>query len=162
MRSSLGARSGALAFTGDAAVAPSNEDPLLYFKSRVAENPRNVGARLDLAHRYLDTKMIQQAIDEYLVVLQLERDNAEARAHLGFVLWLGGRPQQGLRFVNGALETDSRYPEALFFKGVILAQGLGREKDAADALRDYLDAAPFGAERPQARRLLREIKSRRP
>ncbi len=45
----------------------------------------------------------------------------------------------------------------LFFKGVILATSLERPRQAAEALRAYLQAAPFGAERQQARRLLRKL-----
>lgn len=162
LRSALGDRSNALVFTGDAATGESGGatggDQYSFFEARVAEDPRNKGALLDLAHRYLDGGRIEDAIDIYSSVLQLDRFDPEARAHLGFVLFMSGRTQQGLRFVEAALEKDPAYPEALFFKGVILSRGLDHPAQARSALRSYLRAAPFGAQRKQARMLLRKLR----
>jgi hypothetical protein len=44
----------------------------------------------------------------------------------------------------------------LYFKGVILLRGLHRPSEAAGALRGYLEAAPFGSHRDQARDLLEQ------
>lgn len=161
LRSSLGERSQSLAFTGSGSTreqpASAEPDPLAYFESRVAADPRDTVARLDLADRYLDAGRVEDAIEQYLLVLEMEGSNVEARARLGFVLYRADRPRRGLRLVNQALQRDPQYPEALFFKGVILATSLERPRQAAEALRAYLQAAPFGAERQQARRLLRKL-----
>jgi Flp pilus assembly protein TadD len=55
--------------------------------------------------------------------------------------------------VNRALEIDPRYPVALYYRGAIL-DSLGRDRSAAAAYREYLDAAPFGAHRDEVRELL--------
>ena len=160
LRSAVGDRSSALAFTGEALTTqptPAAEDEYSFFEARVAEDPGDKGALLDLAHRYLDGGRTRDAIDTYLSVLQLDRSDPEARAHLGFVLFMSGRPQQGLRFVDTALAEDPGYPEALFFKGAILAEGLQRPAQAREALESYLRAAPFGAERDRARALLEKV-----
>ncbi|MGH2695681.1 MAG: tetratricopeptide repeat protein [Actinomycetota bacterium] len=146
--------------TGDLAGGRAPADPLAFFEARVRAYPRDVAARLDLAHRYLDAGRVGDASEQYLAALRLDRDNAEAHAHLGLVLFTAGRPELGLEEVERALEVEPRYPEALFFKGLILLQGLSRPRAAADALEAYLDLAPFGADREQARRLLEEAEAR--
>ncbi|MGH2658304.1 MAG: tetratricopeptide repeat protein [Actinomycetota bacterium] len=147
------------AITGDLGPGASAQqtDPLAFFEERVRQHPRDVAARLDLAHRYLDAGRVREAIDQYIEALRLDPENAEAHAHLGLLLFLAGRPRDGLAEVERALEVERSYPEALYIKGLILLRGLGREGQAAAALRAYLEAAPFGAEREAVRELLREI-----
>jgi hypothetical protein len=59
--------------------------------------------------------------------------------------------------VNRALELDPSYPEALYYRGVILLRGLDRSGAAEAALRAYLEGAPFGAHRDEARGLLQDL-----
>ena len=56
--------------------------------------------------------------------------------------------------MNQALAVDPTYPEALYFKGVILFKGLDRPADAAEAFKAYLAAAPFGSHRAEVQQLL--------
>jgi tetratricopeptide (TPR) repeat protein len=142
------------------ASAPSEsaEDPLASFEQRVQEHPDDLAARLDLAHRYLDAQMIEEALAEYAVALELDPDDAEALAHVGYILYLGERPEEALASVDRALATDPAYPEALFFRGVILLDGLDRPGEAVEAFEAYLDAAPFGVQRGQARELIEQAR----
>jgi tetratricopeptide (TPR) repeat protein len=148
----IGNRTGGQPITGDSVGA----GPLSFFEQRVAQHPNDVAARLDLAQRYLEAGDARSAVDQYLDVLKLDPRNAEAQANLGFVLFQAGRAQDGLNVVEKALAADPNYPEALYFKGVILLRGLHRPADAAVALRAYLDAAPFGSHRSEVETLLRE------
>ncbi|MGA9161751.1 MAG: tetratricopeptide repeat protein, partial [Actinomycetota bacterium] len=77
---------------------------------------------------------------------------------VGIILYQAGRPQDALRSVERALSTDPRYPEALFFRGVILLRGLRRPEEAIAAFETYLDAAPFGVERETAKDLIAEAR----
>lgn len=142
----------------DRASAPSTseDDPLAFFEQRVDDHPDDLAARLDLAHRYLDARMIEESLAEYAVALELDPDDAEAHAHVGIILYLSERPQEALESVDRALGTDPGYPEALFFRGVILLQGLDRPQEAIAAFERYLTAAPFGAERGSAEELIAE------
>lgn len=144
-----------------AATAPvsSAEDSLAFFEQRVEEQPDDLAARLDLAHRYLDAGMIEASLAEYAVALELDPDDVEAHAHVGIILYLSERPREALDAVDRALETDPGYPEALFFRGVILLGGLERPREAIDAFERYLDAAPFGAERGSAQELIAEAEA---
>jgi tetratricopeptide (TPR) repeat protein len=134
-------------------------DSLALFERRVADHPRDLAAHLDLAERYLATGKTAAAAAQYLVALQIDPRNAEAQARLGFLLYQGGKAEEGLRAVDTALAVDPSYPEALYYKGVILLRALGRPADAAEAFRAYLAAAPFGARRTEVQQLLNEASS---
>ena len=123
------------------------------------EHPDDLAARLDLAHRYLDAGMVEDALSEYAVALELDPDDAEALAHVGIILYQNGRPEEALESVDRALSTDPRYPEELFIRGVILLRGLDRPGDAISAFETYLDAAPFGVERQTAKDLIAEARA---
>ena len=148
----VGARAPAQPITGEAV----GGNPLAFFERRVRLHPNDVAARLDLAQRYLEAGDAKSAVAQYLAVLNLDPRNAEAEANLGFVLYEAGRAEDGLRAVEGALASDPGYPEALYFKGVILLRGLNRPQDAAASFRAYLDAAPFGSHRTEVQTLLGE------
>jgi tetratricopeptide (TPR) repeat protein len=137
----------------------ASDDPLGFFERRVREHPDDLAARLDLASRYLDAGMVEDALSEYAVALELDPDDAEALAHVGIILYQNGRPEEALRSVDRALSTDPRYPEGLFIRGVILLRGLDRPEEAISAFETYLDAAPFGVERQTAKDLIAEARA---
>jgi tetratricopeptide (TPR) repeat protein len=142
-----------------ASAPQASDDPLGFFERRVREHPDDLAARLDLADRYLDAGMVEDALSEYEVALELDPDDAEALARVGLILYENGRPEEALRYVDRALSTDPRYPEGLFIRGVILLRGLDRPEDAISAFESYLDAAPFGVERRTARNLIAEARA---
>jgi len=144
--------------TQDASSPQAADDPLAFFEQRVQDQPNDLAARLDLAHRYLDAGMIEESLSQYAVALDLDPDDAEALAHVGIILYQSGRPEDALRSVDRSLSTDPRYPEALFFRGVILLRGLDRPEEAITALETYLDAAPFGVERETAKDLIAQAR----
>ena len=143
----------------EAASSPlAADDPLAFFEQRVQDQPNDLAARLDLAHRYLDAGMIEESLSHYAVALELDPDDAEALANVGIILFRSGRPEEALRFVERALATDPRYPEALFIQGVILLRGLDRPDEAITAFETYLDAAPFGVERGKAKDMIAQAR----
>lgn len=141
-----------------ASSAQASDDPLAFFEQRVQDQPNDLAARLDLAHRYLDAGMIEESLSQYAVALELDPDDAEALAHVGIILFQSGRPEEALRSVERSLSTDPRYPEALFFQGVILLRGLDRPDEAITAFETYLDAAPFGVERGKAKDMIAQAR----
>jgi tetratricopeptide (TPR) repeat protein len=134
------------------------QDPLTFFEQRVKDHPDDLAARLDLAHRYLDAGMTEKALSEYAVALDMDPDDAEALAHVGLILFQAERYDQALQYVDHALRTDPRYPEALFIRGVVLLRGLHRPQEAITAFETYLDAAPFGVERQAAQDLIAQAR----
>lgn len=147
----VGNRTSGQPITGDTVAG----GPLAFFEQRVAQHPNDVAARLDLAQGYLQAGDAKSAVAQYLAVLNLDPRNAEAHANLGFVLYQAGRAEDGLQAVDQALAVDPTYPEALYFKGIILLRGLNRPADAAAAFRAYLEAAPYGSHRSEVEALIR-------
>jgi tetratricopeptide (TPR) repeat protein len=135
-------------------------DPFAFFEQRVRQHPEDIAARLDLARRYLDAGRVKDALEQYGAALKLDPQDAEARAQIGLILFLNDRPRQALASVDAALDAAPEYPEALFYRGVILLRGVDRPEQAIDAFERYLDAAPFGAERDAAQRLIRQAQAR--
>jgi tetratricopeptide (TPR) repeat protein len=127
---------------------------LSFFRDRVRANPHDVAARLDYAHRLQDDGAFGDAFRQYAAALALQPDNVDALANYGLLVYLSGRPLQGLASENRALKIQPGYPEALFVKGVILLRGLNRPEDAIGYLQRYLDASPYGSYGPTARKMI--------
>jgi cytochrome c-type biogenesis protein CcmH/NrfG len=123
-------------------------------EQRVREHPGDAGARLALARHYLSTGAPGRAVDEYVAVLRLDNRNAEAYASLGYLLYLAGRPQDGLWAEDQALRLAPARAEAHYYRGVILLTGLDCVDQGRASLRGYLDRAPDGTYRADAERLL--------
>jgi tetratricopeptide (TPR) repeat protein len=130
--------------------------PLRFLEARVREQPDDPAARLDLADAYLARDRVGDAVDQYLALVAIDPGSPEAHARLGLVLYRAGRPEEALRALERALEIDPTHPQALYERGVILLRGLDRPVPAARTLRRYLEAAPFGAHRSDARALIRD------
>jgi tetratricopeptide (TPR) repeat protein len=141
---------------GEPITGGSTVSALAFFQQRVEDHPRDVAARLDLAEQYLDSGDVQGAIAQYVAALAIDRRNPEAHAELGFLIFRSGKADDALRTVQQALDVQPNYPQALYYKGVILLRGLHRPSDAAAAFRAYLSAAPYGALRDEVQDLLRE------
>jgi tetratricopeptide (TPR) repeat protein len=133
--------------------------PVGFFEQRVRDHPDDVAARLDLAEAYLAEGDTPGALQQYRAVLDIDPENAEAFARVGALLFQAGgeaeaRPARAA--VDRALAIDPDYPEALYWRGVILER-LDRDRPAIEAYRSYLDAAPFGAYREDVRDRLQAL-----
>jgi tetratricopeptide (TPR) repeat protein len=135
-------------------------ESLAFFEQRVAAHPQDVAARLDLAARYEEAGRLDDAEREYRTTIRLDPTNSEAHAELGYLFFLGGAPAPALTQERLALSADSGYPNALYYEGLVLLEGLHRPQAAAAAFRAYLAASPDGARAQEARGLLRQISSR--
>lgn len=102
----------------------------------VAANPDEVGIRLALADRYVAQGEYDPAMRHYLEALRREPGNAEALAHLSWLLLQIGQPQEALQTVEQALSIDPSMADALWFKANIQLYGLDEPTDALDTLRE--------------------------
>ncbi|HUQ40320.1 MAG TPA: tetratricopeptide repeat protein [Acidimicrobiales bacterium] len=83
-----------------------------------------------------------EAIKAYDKVIAADPRNVEALAYRGWLLRLASLPDEGLRYVERAIAVDPDYPDAHFFRGVILLED---RKDAAGAIPElerYLASGP--------------------
>lgn len=100
----------------------------------VAANPDVVGMRVALANRYTDQGAYDRAVRHYTQALQVEPGNAEAHAHLGWLLLQINQPKAALEHVQLALAADPTLLDALWFTANIELSGLGNPAAALAAL----------------------------
>ena len=130
------------------------DNTLSHFQQQVRLHPHDVAARLNLGHRCQELGQFGCAFRQYTAALAIQPNNVDALANYGLMLYLSGRPADGLAAEGRALRLDPPEPEALFYKGVILLKGLGRPEQAVGFLRAYLRAAPYGSYGPTARSMI--------
>ncbi|MEA3510400.1 MAG: tetratricopeptide repeat protein [Actinomycetota bacterium] len=81
----------------------------------VAQNPDIPGMRIALADRYVDAGNYSKALEHYMVVLDLEPENPEALARVGWLTFLAGELTLAAPFVERALAIDPEFPQAYWF-----------------------------------------------
>ena len=138
----------------------------------VAENPDDLASRLLLA-RYLEAGGdLAGALAQYDEVLARNPQSAEAEAQAGRILYLtaqaavksnpdavDGLVQQALTRFDRAIEIDASYPDARYFRAIVVANEFGDFATAQGDLQRYLILAPQGQFATDARNLLAQVTS---
>jgi cytochrome c-type biogenesis protein CcmH/NrfG len=177
LAAALGARlpgqtsSGNSAATRDrAGTAASIPERIERLQDALARNPDDVGSRLLLA-RFLEASGdLAGALRQYDEVLARQPSSAEAMAQAGRILYLTARAavrtdpdaveglvQQSRSRLDRAVALDPMYPDARFFRAIVLANEYGDFAGAKNDLQRYLVLAPDGSFADQARRLLADV-----
>ncbi len=104
----------------------------------VAANPDVVGMRMALARRYVDAGEFDKALDHLLTVLEQD-PNAEAMAYVGWITYLGGETDLGVRYLERSLEVDADRPEALWFLALARLEALDDPAGAIPLLERLLE-----------------------
>jgi cytochrome c-type biogenesis protein CcmH/NrfG len=151
-------RSGETPITGGTSGAAAT-GPFQALVQQVQQHPRDIDARLALGHAMLASGDARSALGQYLEVLKLNTTEPEATATIGYIAFLSGHSDDGLKIVDRALAKHPRFADALYYKGVILLKGLAEPGEAEKVFRDYLDAAPDGQYRTEVQQLLAEATS---
>jgi cytochrome c-type biogenesis protein CcmH/NrfG len=135
-------------------------------EAAVEADPADVGSRLLLA-RYLErADDLAGALEQYDEVIRLDPANAEAYAQSGRVLYLTAvaAPEHAADLVatakarlDSAISIDAEYPDARFFRAIILANEFQDFTAAQSDLQRYLILAPNGIFADQAHQLLADV-----
>lgn len=123
----------------------------------VEANPDVIEMRLALAGRYADKGRNDLAAVHYSKVLDRDPGNAEAQAHLGWMMLQLDRPQEGARLVDRALRTDPSLLDALWFQANIRLYGLDDAAGAVttlDRMRARRDLTPLVAKQVEQLRAI--------
>jgi cytochrome c-type biogenesis protein CcmH/NrfG len=132
----------------------------------VERDPTNVGNRLLLARFFEEDDDLAGALEQYDEVIRLDPENTQALAQSGRVLYLaaGASPGEADDLVdeararlNTAIAIDAEYPDARFFRAIILANEFQDFAAAQSDLQRYLVLAPEGEFVDQARQLLADV-----
>ncbi len=167
LASALGARKPGETSSGNTGTtASSTVGARKQLEAAVEEDPTDVGSRLLLA-RYLErANDVAGALEQYDEVIRLDSENTEAFAQSGRLLYLTAvaAPEQAPELVaaartrlDTAIDIDPEYPDARFFRAIILANEFQDFVAAQNDLQRYLILAPDGVFAEQARQLLADV-----
>ncbi len=171
LAAALGARlpgqtsSGNSSGSGAAAAASQTRRTL---EAAVARNPSDVQARLQLALVLERANDLHGALVQYDAITKLDPSSADAEAQSGRILYLTAQasPANASQLVtlskarlDHAVLLDPRYPDAHFFRAVVLANEYQDFAGAANECQRYLLLAPNGPWADPARQLLAQATS---
>ncbi len=129
---------------------------LTELKARVAKNPRDIAALVELGNLYFDASKYDQAITYYKSALALDPTNPDVRNDEAAALHATGHDLDALREVNRVLAERPGFPQALFNRGIILG-AMGRRSDAVIAYREFLRVAPKDEHARDAQAAIKEL-----
>lgn len=98
--------------------------------------------RLDQAQEFIGTGKAVEAVKLYDAILRDDPDQVEALAYRGWLLRLAGLPDEGLVYLDRAVAADPSYPDAHFFRGMVLWQDKGDPAAGAAEFRLFLANDP--------------------
>lgn len=131
----------ALAVTAGLVVAGSSGERLPGDPSAGGITATGPSRKLTEARALIGQGKAAEAIERYDEVLAVDPRNAEALAYRGWLVRLAGRQagqqallDKGLEYVSRAVEVDPAYPDAHFFKGMMLFED---RKDAVAAVPEF-------------------------
>lgn len=133
------------------------------FERQVQKHPDDPAAHLVYARFLLDVGEPAEAVKEFDATAMLDPGNAEALAYGGWVVFLAARSDPdvageltdaALRRLDQAVAADPDYPDAHFFRGMVLFRGRNDPAGAVPEFERYLALVPSGPQTDQVRSLL--------
>jgi hypothetical protein len=129
---------------------------LSQLKARVAKNPRDIAALVELGNLYFDASKFDQAAGYYKSALALDPSNPEVRNDDAAALHASGHDLEALNEVDRVLAERPNFPQALFNRGIVLGS-MGRRSDAIVAYREFLKVAPNDQHAADAQAAIKEL-----
>jgi tetratricopeptide (TPR) repeat protein len=121
----------------------------------VAQQPENIEARRRLGDLHFTADRFDEALEQYLVVLEAFPQQAQTLARAGWIAFEGGDSATGERLIEESLGIAERDPEALWYLAQIRMYGLDDGDGAVEPLRRLLSRDDLSGQlRRDARRLL--------
>ncbi len=125
-------------------------------KARVAKNPRDIAAFVELGDLYFDAQKFDGAIGYYKSALALDPTNPDVRNDEAAALHATGHDLDALHEVDRVLAERANFPQALFNRAIILG-AMGRRSDAVSAYQAFIAAAPHDAHVADAKSAIKEL-----
>ena len=138
-------------------------------RQKVTDNPADAVAHRQLAQALLTSGNIADAVKEFDTAAQLDPADAESLAYGGWVVFLAARAAQpdavddlvngAVRRLDAAVAANGDYPDARFFRGMVLLRGKNDPAAAVPEFERYLALVPDGPQSEPVRRLLEQAKA---
>lgn len=133
-------------------------EAIRHFTSAIAAGIPGADARLGRAGCHAAARRFDAAAQDLRDGARVEPDNPVVLANLGIVLSDGGRPADGVRFIERALAIDADFHEARFNLAIAYAR-LGRRADALREAEELLRRLPSDApQRAEIERFAGEVR----
>jgi hypothetical protein len=130
---------------------------LAALRARLARNPKDLAALVQLADMEFDSRHFDKAIDYYRRALALDPSNPDVRTDEAVALHESGHDLDALAQLDTVLKERPEFHAALFDRGIVL-QAIGRRSDAIADFHRYLRAVRADDPRAaQARTALQEL-----
>jgi tetratricopeptide (TPR) repeat protein len=154
LASALGARLPGQTATGNSSGAVSTRQRRADLERAVTDHPDDPAAELALARSLTGERDFVAALRHFDAASRLDPKDPESRAYGGWIVYLAGLTDQALPRINAAIAVDEQYPDAHFFKGIVLLRGKNDGAAAVPELQRYLALAPDSPQADQVRQLL--------
>lgn len=113
----------------------------------VQQNPNSVEAWTQLGNAYFDTDQADKAIEAYTKSLAIVPGNPSVLTDLGVMYRRAGQPDKAVETFDQALKISPGFEQALFNKGIVLLNDLGKNEEALKTWKELLLINP-GARGP--------------
>jgi tetratricopeptide (TPR) repeat protein len=104
--------------------------------------PTSTADRLQRAAELMGDGEAVEAVKVYDQILEKDPEQPVALAYRGWIVRLAGLKDEGLSYVDRAIASDPTYPDAHFFRGMMLWQDKGDPAGAVDEFRLFLANNP--------------------
>ena len=152
--SAAGDRQPGQTITGNAQSAADDLDAL----TRAArQRPDDPDAQLAYATALMEDRQLVDALRAFDDAARLDPANPVPKAYGGWIVFLAGLPDEALTRLDAAVAADPAFPDARFFRGMVLLRGRQDDTAALAEFREYLRLAPNGPERQQVQALVDQL-----
>ncbi len=137
---------------------PIDQARLNDLKARVAENPEDLQANLDMGNFLFDNSRYEEALKYYQKVLEKEPENADVVVDLGVCYFNLQNLQQAEAEFSRALEINGEHPNALYNLGVVSAQQ-GDMQGMLTAWEKLIEVAPESGPAQTAKQMIDQVRN---
>ncbi len=140
-------------------VAVMSADQIQQLDSLAKANPKNKDAWIAVGNAQMDAQQFAEAIVSYQRALDLDPKNADVRVDMGTCYRGVGQPERALSEYQKALRINDRHANAYRNSGVVLANDLHRNAEAAKAFQKYLEVFPGAPDTAQIKAEIEVLKA---
>jgi len=137
--------------------AQSAADDLGALARAARQRPDDPDAQLAYATALMEDRQLVDALRAFDDAARLDPANPVPKAYGGWIVFLAGLPDEALTRLDAAVAADADYPDARFFRGMVLLRGRQDDTAALAEFREYLRLAPTGPERQQVQALVDQL-----
>lgn len=151
LASAVGDRRPGQTITGNAQSGGETLDDVARAASR---RPEDYGAQMAYATALMEAGEAVNALRAFDAAARLEPSAPAPKAYSGWLVFLAGLTDEALPRIEAAIAADPDYPDAHFFRGMVLLRGRNDTAGGLLELRRFLELAPAGPERDQVQQLV--------